>query len=149
MLATQVDEAFAAARAQGANFMILPGPTTPDALYLPVSVLGTVVESTAEFSIDDRVVDAVEHRGATPLAGSRHFLHWTMDRVVTLAGESVRARTIVYLAPVPNTQRRKALQLTATFPYPTDAAQDEEPVIAMWQTLLDSSFASFTWVTDA
>jgi hypothetical protein len=145
ILAGHVEKALAAARKQGAFLMIMAGDEAPPWSVVPVSILATVTQGTPEVSLDRMVADAIERRGARALDGSRHFLRWTDQRSVELTGESLGAYTVVYLTPIPGTQRRKALQLTATLAHPVDVDPLGDPQMAAWLELLDGCIATFAW----
>ena len=145
ILAGHVERALAAARKQGAFMMIMAGDEAPPWSTVPVSVLASVTQATSEVSLDRMVADAIERRGARALDGSRHFLRWADERTVSLTGETLGAHTVVYLTPVPATNRRKALQLTATLAHPVDVDPTTDPQMAAWLELLDGCIATFAW----
>lgn len=146
LLAEHVERALDAARAQGAFMMIVAGEEAPPWSTAPISVLGTVTRGTPAVSLDRMVADAVERRGARPLDGSRHFLRWTDRRTVELSGESLAAYTVVYLTPIPGTQRKEALQLTATLAHPSDVDPEDDALMRAWLSLLDAHIATFGWI---
>ncbi|GAA1983761.1 hypothetical protein [Microbacterium pumilum] len=148
ILAGHVERALAAARKQGAFMMIMAGDDAPSWSTVPVSILGTITQGTPEVSLDRMVADAIERRGARALDGSRHFLRWSDERTVELTGESLGAHTVVYLTPVPGTNRRKALQLTATLAHPVDVDPTTDPQMAAWLQLLDGCIATFAWTSE-
>lgn len=145
VLSEQVESSLGAARTQGAFMMIMAGDEAPPWSIVPISILGTVTRGTAELSLDRRVADAIERRGARALHGSGHFLRWVDQRTVTLSGESVGAHTVVYLTPIPGSNRREALQLTATLTHPVDVDPTSDPLMATWLELLDANIATFAW----
>ena len=125
--------------------MIMAGDEAPPWSAVPVSILASVTQGTPEVSLDRMVADAIERRGARALDGSRHFLRWADERTVELTGESLGAHTVVYLTPIPGTNRRKALQLTATLAHPVDV--DPTP-IRRWRRGSSCSTAAsptFAW----
>lgn len=133
------------ARRQGAFVMIVPGEGAPDWAYVPVSVLGSLVSSTPEFPLDRVVADAIERRGAKALDQSKHFLRWEDRRSVRRDGDGVSVFTVLYMTPVPETGRSKALRFTATFPHASDVDPTQDPAIGSWVAMFDACFSTFTW----
>jgi hypothetical protein len=147
-LQVQVHESFVAARKQGAFLTIMPGADAPDALMAPVSVIASLMSSTAEAPLDSQISRAIEERGARPLDGSRAFLRWVDRRTVQLGGDAVGADTIVYITPIPGTRRTRALRFTATLAYPLEIDPVNDPKVQAWTMLLDSHMSTFAWAPE-
>lgn len=144
-LHTHVSQALSKARAQGTFAMIVPGEGTPRALLLPVSILVGMMVGESGMPLDAQISRAIEERGARPLERSQIFLRWIDRRTVTVDGDSVRADTIVYVTPVPGSQRSRALRFTATLAYPLDVDPETDETVQGWIGLIDAHLATFAW----
>ena len=145
MLEANTSAALAAARAQGAMAMIMPGPDTEGVLFAPASMLVSVREATNEYTLDDIVVDVVRNRGGQPLDENKRFVRWIEQRKVPLGGETVGAYSVVYLTPVPGTKRRKALQFTLSIAHTDEVETSSDELLAGWVALVDAHVGTFRW----
>lgn len=145
MLEATTTAAMNAARERGALLMVMPGPETEGVLFAPASMLVRIREAIPEHSLDDLVVDVLQNRGGVPLDANKRFVRWVEQREVPLGGETVGAYTVVYLTPIPGTERRKALQLVLTIAHPDDIDTSSDELLAGWVALVDAHVATFRW----
>lgn len=139
-----VDQAFAQLKRLNAFVLLMAGPGAPDWAFLPASVTGTVVESNERRSLSQVVSHAIAEYGAIPLGHTRQIVRWIRPGTVELQGEQLTTTTLVYMIPVPGTQRSRAIQFTVPIAHPADVTTGDE-VIQRWITLFDAHVATFSW----
>lgn len=140
-----VQEAFVQMRRVSTVAMFLPSPDAEDALYLPASLTAGVQHADAGTNLDSFVASAVRTQGATPLLEDKRFLRVERDATKTLDGDTTGVTTVVYLTPVPGSQRRRALQLTLVVMHPVDAPPDDPPLVAI-KALFDLCVSTLNWI---
>lgn len=136
--------AFSQLREQRAIVVMMPGEKTPPSLFLPATITAVERVSTPEAPVREVVIDAIRRKGARPLDDRGAIVRWLERREVELDGESSATTSIVYLIAVPDTGRRRAVQLTAVITHPTDLSADDE-VLERWIALIDAHVATFAW----
>lgn len=122
-----------------------PSEPGDDTLWAPASMLASVRRAQPEVSLDDVVRHAIRELGAAALDDARRIVRFERDQLETVGEESLRVLTVVYLTPMPGTQRRKALQLTATIGRPLDVEADD-PVVDAMRLLFDACASTLRWV---
>ncbi|HET8867118.1 MAG TPA: hypothetical protein VFM87_02195 [Agrococcus sp.] len=143
-LRAQAATAYRHLREQRAFLVIMPGEGTPQSLFLPATITGIERVGTPEASVAEVVVDAIRRRGARPLDDTGRIVRWVERRDVTLDGDTAATTSIVYMMPIPGTEKRRAVQLTAVITHPTDLSADDE-VLERWIALIDTHVATFSW----
>lgn len=138
------DKAFDGMRKNGVFAFFAPAVGDTDSVVLPASINASLRTSEAGESLDKLARDAIHRYGAKPLFGDARTLRFERERTIELGGESVVNHSLIYLTPVPGTQRRKALQLVAGFARTLDVSADSAPMVAT-RALMDSCVATLTW----
>lgn len=138
-------DAFTQMRRVEAVAMFVPSADASEALYLPASLTASIQRAPAGENLDDVVREAIVQRGATALLEDKRFLRMETDEVQTLEGEQVAVTTVMYLTPIPGSQRRRALRLMLVIMRPVDVPADDPPMVAM-RTLFDLSVSTLAWL---
>lgn len=139
-----VDQAFTQLDRLDAFVVLMAGPDAPEWAFLPASVIGTIVESTAERPLSATVTHAIADYGAIPLGPNRQIVRWIRPGTVTIQTERMATTTLVYMIPVPGTQRTRAIQFTVPIAHPVDVPSDDD-AIQRWVALFDAHIATFMW----
>jgi len=138
-------DAFTQMRRVEAVAMFVPSADASEALYLPASLTASIQRAPAGENLDDVVREAIAERGATALLEDKRFLRMETDEVQTLEGERVAVTTVMYLTPIPGSQRRRALRLVLVIMRPVDVPADDPPMVAM-RTLFDLCVSTLAWL---
>lgn len=138
-------EAFAQMSSVNAVALFVPDGSDPDALALPASLTASVLRAEAGSNLDDLVRSAITRDGATPLFDDKRFLRAERESTESIDGDTATVTTVVYLTPIPGSERRRALQLTLVIIRPLDVPADDPPMVAM-RTLFDLCVSTLTWV---
>ena len=138
--------AFAGMRgAQTVRFYIQTEAWDED-LVLPLSITASVRTAPAGGSLDDLVVDLIRTKGGTSLQGDTRFVRWETASEVAVGTATVGQMTTAYVTPIPGSDRRRALQLTAVVVHPRDGTYTREtPIIADMFALSDAIVSTLTW----
>lgn len=123
-----------------------PGADAPDSAYLPATLMASIRRGSDGESLDASIAALIRHEGATALADDKRFLRWERDTVEKLEGTSVATTTVVYLTPIPDTGRKRALQFTLVINHDPNEAGDDEFVGAL-KSLFDAHLSTFAWST--
>ncbi|MGF3057205.1 hypothetical protein [Microbacterium sp. YY-01] len=137
-------EAFDQMRKQSTVAMFVPREGS-GALVLPASLMASIRHAEGSDNLDALVRSAIVNHGATPLFDDKRFLRMERDTMENVDGEHLGVTTVVYLTPIPGSERRRALQFTAVVMRPADAPVDDPPVVAM-KTLFDLCVSSVSWM---
>lgn len=121
-----------------------PADDAPDNSRLPATLTASVRRGQNGESLDDAIAGLIRREGATPLGGDKRFLRWEKDSVESLEGTRVSTTTIVYLTPVPDTGRKRALQFTLVITHSPDESGDAEFVSSL-ASLFDAHISTFSW----
>lgn len=138
------DKAFEGMRKNGVFAFFAPASGAPESTVIPASINASIRTGAPGSPLDKVVHDAIKRFGAKPLFGDPRTLRFERERLVELGGESVVNHSLVYLTPVPGTQRREALQLVAGFARTLDIEPDSPAMVAT-RALLDSCVATLSW----
>lgn len=142
---TAVDAAYRDLRRQGAFLTFRLGEDAPEWATAPISMIATTMDADAPAdSLDDFVRVMVQTRGARPLDAEAQIMTWLEGRVTRVDGQEVGTTLAIYLIPVPDTARRRAVQLTATLSHPVEVLPND-PAIGRFLRLLDAHVATFQW----
>lgn len=140
-----IDDAFQKMADESVIAFFTPGSGDDTALAIPGSLVASLRRTPAgDANLDPMIRSLVREAGATPLLGDKRFLRLERERTVTMEDGQLRQTTVVYLTPVPGSDHRRALQLTATVLHPVDAPDDDEPFVLM-KTLFDLCVSTLTW----
>lgn len=140
-----VDEAFTQMRKVSTIAMFTAGDSAPDSAYLPASLTATIQHAEPGHNLDAYVRSAITADGATPLLGDKRVMRVERESSETLDGEQLLVTTVVYMTPVPGSERRRALLLTLVIMRPTDAPADDAPLLQM-KALFDLCVSTLTWL---
>lgn len=121
----------------------MPGPETPEELYLPLSVTASIRRRGDGAALDADVTRLIREHGATALGDDQRFLTWRRDSVQRLAGGSVPVTTVFYLTPVPDSGRTRGLLFSLVIPRPTDT--DALDITDAATALFDNCISSLVW----
>ncbi|MBH0008879.1 hypothetical protein [Salinibacterium sp. SWN1162] len=121
-----------------------PGDSAPDSSRLPATLTASVRRGQNGESLDNTIAGLIRRDGATALADDKRFLRWERDSIERMEGTQVATTTVVYLTPVPDTGRKRALQFTLVITHNPDEVGDEEFVSALG-ALFDAHLSTFSW----
>jgi len=121
-----------------------PGENAPDGARLPATLTASVRRGQNGESLDNTIAGLIRREGATALADDKRFLRWQQDSVENLEGTRVATTTVVYLTPVPDTGRKRALQFTLVITHNPDESGDDEFVKGLGD-LFDAHLSTFAW----
>ncbi|MGO4681881.1 hypothetical protein [Microbacterium sp. 2MCAF23] len=138
-------EAFVQMRKVSVVAMFVPADDAEHALFLPASLTASIQRSDSGENLDDFVRTAIREHGATALLEDQRFLRMERDEVQTVEGERVGVTTVVYITPMPGSQRRRALRLTLVLMRPDDVPLDDPPLVAM-RALFDLCVSTLAWL---
>jgi len=142
-----VNDAFTQMRKVSTVAMFTAADDAPDTAFMPASLTATIQHAEAGQNLDSYVRGALAGDGATALFGDKRFIRVERETTESLDGEQMLVTTVVYMTPVPGSQRRRALLLTLVILRPLDAPADDLPLVQM-KTLFDLCASTLTWVTD-
>ncbi len=139
-----VTEAFTQMHRVSTVAMFTAADEAPDSAYMPASLTATVQHADPGQNLDAYVRSAILSDGATPLLGDRRIMRVERESSDTLDGERMLVTTVVYMTPVPGSERRRALLLTLVIMRPPEAPADDAPLLQM-KTLFDLCVSTLTW----
>ena len=139
-----VTEAFTQMRQVSTVAMFTAGDDAPDSAYMPASLTATVQHAEPGQNLDAYVRSAILSEGATPLLGDKRIMRVERESSETLDGEQLLVTTVVYMTPVPGSERRRALLLTLVIMRPPEAPADDAPLMQM-KALFDLCVSTLTW----
>ncbi|WP_293695077.1 hypothetical protein [uncultured Agrococcus sp.] len=137
-------QSFKRLRSERGFMVVMPGDTTPEELFLPTAIHGSVRAATAQYTLDQVVKGAVARWGARPLDSNKQIAAWRQEGKISVQGEDVSTTTAAYLIPIPGAKRSRALQLVAAFVHPDERDPDDD-LIEQWIDLIDAHVATFAW----
>lgn len=123
-----------------------PGPDAPDAAYLPATLTASVRRGSNGASLDGAIAQLIRNEGATALGDDQRLLRWQTETVEKFEGTRVATTTVVYLTPIPETGRTRALQFTLVITHSPDEVDDTEFVDAL-RALFDAHISTLSWST--
>lgn len=95
------------------------GETTSKA-YIPGTMFATIRRSPNGESLDAYVTHAIREYDAKPLFNDKRFIRFERESHREIEGGPINTTSIVYVTPVPGSNRRRGLQLTATIARPAE-----------------------------
>ena len=121
-----------------------PGENAPAQAYLPATLTATVRRGANGQSLDGPIAELIRNEGATALGDDKRFLRWGSSTVESLDGTRVATTTVLYLTPIPDAGRKRALQFTLIITHNPDEPGDGDFVVGL-TTLFDAYLSTFTW----
>ncbi|MBC7278228.1 protein TPRXL [Nocardioides sp.] len=145
-LKVHLDQTFRSMQEQGviAYFAATSEAEGEGRAYVPGSIVATIRRSPAGESLDAYVADAIRNLGATPLFQDKRFIRFERESTKTVEGEPVEVSTICYITPVPGSNRRRGLQLTASLARPPEMKATDEMFVG-WKMALDVCVSTLRW----
>lgn len=137
-------EAFRAMEEQRAIAFFAPIEPADDMLMAPGSIIASIRTGEGDATLDVAVRHAIREYGAAPLMGDPRIVRFERERPHELQGERMIMTSVVYLVPIPGSQRRRAVQLTASFARPADVPADDIGAQRL-RALFDACVATFRW----
>lgn len=143
---TMLADAFRVMEQEQAIAFFAPIEPTDDMLMAPGSIIASIRTGEGEATLDAAVRHAIREYGAAPLLGDPRVVRFERERLQVLQGERMTMTSVVYLIPIPGSQRRRAVQLTASFARPADVPADDIGARRL-RALFDACVATFRWRT--
>ena len=119
-----------------------------DTIWMPGSMVATLRRAGADYSLDELVVHLIQEYGGKPLFGDKRFVRYKRVTQRELDDGMARMTTIEYMTPVPTSDRRRALSLTASYGVPTSVPADDEKLQA-YELAFDTMVSTLRWVPPA
>lgn len=140
----QLEESFEDMRRAGVIAFF--GPTDPgaDTLAIPASINASMRIAEPGSTLDDLARSLIRDNDAQPLLGDKTTLRFETEQTRRLGTDTIVSHSLVYMTPVPGSQRRRALVLVAGFGRPLDQPSDSDEMHAL-RFLFDSVASSLTW----
>jgi|SRR5690554_6144636 len=139
-----INKLFAEMRRVETVAFFAPGPGAPDEAYLPATLTASIRRGPNGQSLDDTIAGLIRREGAVALGDDKRFLRWQSESVEKMDGTRVATTTVVYLTPIPDTGRKRALQFTLVITHNPDEAGDDDFVAAL-AALFDAHLSTFSW----
>jgi hypothetical protein len=139
--------AFSAMKRAEVVALFMPGPRTPDSLYLPLSLTASIRRGRDGASLDATVAQLIREKGARPLGDDKRFVTWRQDSVEQLADGSVPTVSVFYLTPIPGSGRKRGLLFTLTTPRP-NGDQETLDFADAAISLFDHCVSTLVWESD-
>jgi len=115
-----------------------------DTIWMPGSMLATIRRAGPDHNLDELVVHLIREYGAAPLFGDKRFVRYRRERERELPDGMARITTIEYMTPIPTSNRRRALCLTASYGAPTTIPADDERLEA-YELAFDAMVSTLRW----
>lgn len=147
-LRVQLDQAFANMKEQNVVAYFAATKESDSGVYVPGSIVATIRRSPSGESLDGYVTHAIREYGAKPLFGDKRFIRFERESTKAVDGGPVVVTTIVYVTPIPGSNRRRGLQLSSTIVRePEKSATD--PDFVTWKMALDMCVSTLRWTSPA
>lgn len=145
-LRSQLDEAYDVMKKQNVvAYFAQTGDMGGSKAYYPASILAAVRRSQDGSNLDAYVAQAIRDHGAKPLFGDIRFMRFERESTRVLEGGNIVVTSIVYVTPIPGSQRRRGLQLTASLARPESMSATDEKFIG-WKNGLDLCVSTLRWL---
>ena len=145
-LRAQLDEAYDVMKKQNVvAYFAQTGDMGGSKAYYPASILAAVRRSQDGSNLDAYVAQAIRDHGAKPLFGDVRFMRFERESTRVLEGGNIVVTSIVYVTPIPGSQRRRGLQLTASLARPESMSATDEKFIG-WKNGLDLCVSTLRWL---
>jgi hypothetical protein len=147
-LRLQMDQAFSLMKQQNViAYFAATGQPTGD-VYIPGSMFATIRRAPNGESLDGYVTHAIQTYDAKPLFGDKRFIRFERESTKELQGGSIVMTSMVYVTPIPGSNHRRGLQLTASVARPVEMAATD-PVFVGWKTAFDVCVSTLRWAPPA
>lgn len=143
-----VSTAFRSMRQQSVIAVFSATEDRDETIWIPGSMVATIRRAGADYSLDELVVHLIREYGAGPLFGDKRFVRFRRETTQELPDGEARMTTIEYLTPVPTSDRRRALSLTASYAAPMSVQADDERLQA-YELAFDTMVSTLRWVPPA
>lgn len=143
-LRAQIDQAFTLMKQQSVIAYFAPTGETTSRVYIPGSMFATVRSAPNGESLDGYVTQAIQKYGAKPLFGDKRFIRFERESTKHLEGGSIVMTSIAYVTPIPGSNRRRGLQLTASIARPAEMSATD-PKFVGWKTAFDVCVSTLRW----
>lgn len=143
-LRAQLDQAFTLMKQQSVIAYFAPTGETTSKTYIPGSMFATIRRAPNGESLDGYVAQAIQQYGAKPLFGDKRFIRFERETTKHLDGGSIVMTSIAYVTPMPGSNRRRGLQLTASIARPVEMAATDPKAVG-WKTALDLCVSTLRW----
>jgi hypothetical protein len=121
-----------------------PGENAPPEAFLPATLTASIRRGADGQSLDSAIAGLIRNEGATALGDDKRFLRWETSTVESLEGTRAATTTVLYLTPVPDSGRKRALQFTLVITHNPDEPGDDDFVTAL-TALFDAYLSTFAW----
>lgn len=137
-------ESYSAMQKEGAVAFYAATAQADDTVWIPGSIVASVRHPPAGATLDDMVRHAIREYDAAPLFGDKRFVRFEREKALTIEDAELIQTSIVYLTPIPGTQRRRALQFTASFGRSPDLAPDDKKIVT-YKSAFDLVISTLRW----
>lgn len=144
---TLLELAYRKLRSAGAHKIYLH--TSAEHMPLPMSIVATVMTEEDGGTLDRQVTSLFQHHGAAFLRDDRTIVRWEKRLDPQRNVDDATSTIVDYLVPVPETGRKRALQLTTTIIHPEQLTEEDEAVIDQLKYLSDVLVSTFMWESAA
>jgi len=145
-LRSQLDEAHDVMKKQNVvAYFAQTGDMGDSKAYYPASILAAVRRAQDGSNLDAYVAQAIRDHGAKPLLGDKRFVRFERESTRVLEGGNIVVTSIVYMTPIPGSNRRRGLQLTASLARPQSMSAADEKFIG-WKNGLDLCVSTLRWL---
>lgn len=141
---TLLSKAFEEMRRNSVIAYFAASSSAEDALYIPASMTASIRHAGHGESLDGLVSGLVRNYGATALRGDKRTVRAEREKTVRIENATIINHYVTYLTPIPGANRRRALQLVASFGRELDSS-DESPGVAATRELFDGCVATLRW----
>ncbi|WP_203581630.1 hypothetical protein [Microbacterium hibisci] len=117
-----------------------------DDLLLPLSITASVRRAPGGGSLSSLVADLIRSKGATALHDDKRFVRWESSSPIEMGTATLQQYSTAYLTPVPGSEHRAALQLTAVVAAPADGTVARtDPFVSQMFLLTDAIVSTLRW----
>ncbi|MBC7277340.1 protein TPRXL [Nocardioides sp.] len=144
MLRAQMDQAFTLMKQQSVIAYFSATGETASKAYIPGTMFATIRRTPNGESLDGYVTQAIREYGAKPLYGDKRFIRFERESTKQFEGGSIVMTSIVYVTPIPGSNRRRGLQLTASIARPVEMTA-ADPKFVAWKAAFDLCVSTLRW----
>lgn len=145
VVSKMVDESYDAMNQQSVIAYYAPTHVEDAATLIPGSLMASIRRSPNGGSLDELMASLIRDHGARPLFDDKRFVRFEREKTVTIDESTVCQNTLIYLTPVPGTNRRRALQFTASFIRPVESS-GEDKLVKSWKFAFDACVSTLRWL---
>lgn len=141
---TLLSKAFDEMRRNGVFAYFAASSSAEDALYIPASMTASIRHADHGESLDALVSGLVRNHGATALRGDKRTVRVEREKTVRIEKTTIVNHYVSYLTPIPGANRRRALQLVASFGRDLELSSNS-PGVSATRELFDACVATLSW----